>query len=120
MALVFGLVVAAVSTLMSQAALVLERAEESVSMDRAGMPRTLLTAIRRRQVLLPMALTLALSIGLGFLLASPLMSMATVQRSGIAVVAATVLVGMLLTWAAAEACRPIEARILDSTRRRND
>lgn len=118
--LAFGLVVAAVSTLMSQAALVLERAEESVSMDRAGMPRTLPAAIRRRQVLMPMALTLALSIGIGFLLASPLMSMAAVQRSGIAVVAATVLVGMVLTWAAAEACRPLEARILDNTRRPND
>lgn len=118
--LIFGLIVAAVSTLISQAALVLDRSDEAISMDRAGMPRRLLASIRRRQVLMPMVTTLALSVGVGFLLATPFMTLLDVSPTGIMVVLTTVVAGMLLTLAAAEACRPIERGILDHTRRPND
>lgn len=115
-----GLVVAAVSTLVNQAALVLDRAAEAVAMDRAGFPRTLFTAIRRRHVLMPLAITLTGSVGVGLLLATPFMTVFHLQPSGALTVIATVAAGALLTLGAAEACRPLQRRVLDHTRRRND
>lgn len=118
--LAVGMVVAAVSTLVNQSALVLDRAEESVALDRSGFPRPLFTAIRRRHVLMPLFLTLAISVGVGLLLATPFLMAFQFELSGGLVVLATIAVGTVLTFAAAEVCRPLQHSVLEHTSRRND
>lgn len=118
--LAVGLVVAATSTLVNQGAVVFDRAEESVTLDHAGVPRSLFGAIRRRQVLMPLVATLGISIGTGVVLASPFLADFPFEAQGALLVAGTALVGVLLTLAAAEACRPLQSRVLDSAGRRND
>ncbi|SDE10465.1 FtsX-like permease family protein [Auraticoccus monumenti] len=119
-ALAVGLVVAAVSTLVNQAATVVDRAEESVAMDRAGVPRPVLDAVRRYHVLAPLVFTLAVSVGVGFLLVTPFTGMFGIQASGVLLVLLTVVVGLLLTLGVAEACRPLQRAVLAQTSRRND
>lgn len=118
--LAVGMLVAAVSTLVNQSALVLDRAEESVSMDRAGFPRPLFAAIRRRHVLVPLVVTMTVSVGVGLLLATPFLMLFRFEASGALVVLATLAVGILLTLAAAEVCRPLQRHVLDYTSRPND
>ena len=118
--LAVGLVVAATSTLINQGALVLDRSGESVAMDRAGAPRGVFAAIRRYHVLIPLFVTLAISVGVGVLLGTPFMTVFQFEASGVAIVLATVIAGLALTLAAAEACRPLQRRVLDNVARRND
>ncbi len=118
--LAVGLVVAATSTLVNQGALVFDRATESVALDHAGVPRSLFGAIRRRQVLIPLVATLAISILTGLVLASPFLASYPFEARGAVLVGATALAGVLLTLAAAEACRPLQSHVLDSAGRRND
>lgn len=118
--LTVGLIIAATSTLINQAALVLDRAEEAIALDHAGFPRELFTAIRRRHVLMPLTVTLTGSIGVGLLLASPFLTVFRFELSGVLLILATVIVGLLLTLAATEACRPLQRLALKPTHRRND
>lgn len=118
--LAVGLIVAATSTLINQAATVVDRAEQSIAMDRAGMPRAVFTATRRHQVLAPLIITLAASIGVGLLLASPFIALFGIETSGVTLVGATVLLGLALTLGAAESCRPLQHTILKQPHRRND
>ena len=118
--LAVGLVVAATSTLVNQASSVVDRTDESVAMDRAGTPREMFAATRRHQVLLPLVLTLAISIGVGVLLSVPFLAYSSPGTTGILMVAVTVVVGLLLTLAAAEACRPLQSTVLSTTQRKND
>ncbi|WRS30911.1 FtsX-like permease family protein [Actinomycetaceae bacterium MB13-C1-2] len=113
-----GLVVAAVSTLISQSSSVIDRADEERSMDRMGIPRSVFSKMRRRQVLLPLLVTLAISIGLGLLMASPFMSM--VSPSSPMMLAGVAIAGIALSLLAAEACRPVLNTVLGQTKRRND
>lgn len=118
--LAVGLVVAATSTLINQGALVLDRSSESVAMDRAGVPRRVFAAIRRYHVLIPLIVTLLISVGVGVLLGTPFMTVFQFEVSGVLIVLATVAAGLGLTLAAAEACRPLQRRVLDHVARRND
>ncbi len=118
--LAVSLLVAAVSTLVNQASLVVDRATESIAMDRAGFPRTIFAAIRRHHVLMPMITTLTLSVGIGLLLATPFMTSFPLEASGLLLVAATAAVGIILTLTAAEACHPLQHRVLEHTQRPND
>ncbi|MGC5615892.1 FtsX-like permease family protein [Georgenia sp. Z1491] len=118
--LAVGLVVAATSTLVNQASTVVDRAEESVAMDRAGTPRPVFAALRRHQVLVPLVVTLAISIGVGVLLSVPFLAFSRPSATGILVVLATVVLGVLLTLLSAEACRPLQSTVLGDQRRRND
>lgn len=118
--LAVGLVVAATSTLVNQGALVFDRAAESVALDHAGVPRALFGAVRRRQVLVPLVATLGISIATGLVLATPFLATYPFEAQGAILVGATALVGVLLTLAAAEACRPLQSHVLDSAGRRND
>lgn len=118
--LAIGLLVGATSTLVNQAALVVDRSDEAVALDRAGYPRGLFARIRRHHVLAPLAITLAGSIGVGLLLATPFMTVFTLQTSGLVLVLATVATGLLLTLGAAEACRPLQRTVLTQAHRRND
>lgn len=118
--LAVGLVVAATSTLVNQAAIVVDRADESVAMDRAGYPRTLFSAIRRHHVLMPLLITLLVSVGVGVLLSSPFIMALGVDPAGLILIGATVVAGIALTAAAAEACRPVQSLVLERSHRRND
>lgn len=113
-----GLVVAAVSTLIAQSSAVIDRAEEARSMDRMGVPRSVFSKMRRRQVLLPLLVTLTLSVGLGLLMSSPFMSL--VDPTNPTMLAGVVVAGILLSLLAAEACRPVLNTVLGQTKRRND
>lgn len=115
-----GLVVAATSTLVNQAAIVVDRADESVAMDRAGYPRPLFAAIRRDHVLAPLLITLAVSVGVGTLLSAPFIAALGVDYAGLALLAATIGLGVILSVAAAEACRPVQNLVLNQAHRRND
>ncbi|MGO1560975.1 MAG: FtsX-like permease family protein [Actinomycetaceae bacterium] len=118
--LAVGLVVAATSTLINQASTVVDRAEESVALDRAGTPRGVFAAIRRHQVLVPLVVTLAISVAVGALLASPFFSVSESSASGPMVLGGTIVLGLVLSLAAAEACRPLQRRVLREQVRRND
>lgn len=118
--LAIGLLVGATSTLVNQSALVVDRSDEAVALDRAGYPRALFARIRRHHVLAPLVITLAGSIGVGLLLATPFMALFPFQASGLVVVFATVVAGLALTVGAAEACRPLQRTVLTQAHRRND
>lgn len=118
--LAVGLVVAATSTLVNQAALVVDRADEAVAMDRAGFPRSLFGAIRRHHVLMPLLITLLISVGVGLLLGSPFIMTLGIDPTGFILIGATVVAGIALTVAAAEACSPVQRLVLEQSHRRND
>lgn len=119
--LAIGLLLAATSTLINQAAAVFDRAPEAVSLDKLGMPRGVHAQARRQQVLVPLLLSLGTSVPLGLLA-----SMALAPEGGgfpvvgTSTLVATVVLGVLMTVAAAEACGPLQNRVLDEQRRRND
>lgn len=121
--LVIGMVVAATSTLINQAAFTVDRADQTVALTRMGTPRQVFGAARYRQVLLPLVATLGLAIPLGFL-AMATMTAATpgfrIEMSGLTGLLGVVLFGFVLCLAAASASRPIESRILTADYRRND
>nr|NLD40242.1 hypothetical protein [Actinomycetales bacterium] len=125
--LIIGLVLVAVQVLMTQASGVFDRASESVAMDRMGVPRSVFSASRRSQVLVPLVVTLLIAATVGFLLASPFLLNESLSRAGLAVAAEglwqlglVAVIGVVFTLLAAEACRPLQARVLGEQRRRND
>lgn len=118
--LAVGLVLAATSTLVNQAASVVDRAEESITLDRMGVPRNVLAATRRHQVLLPLLVTLTISIGVGLLLATPFIGEFGASSSGVVLIGATAVLGVALMAGVTEACQPLERRMLRSAARRND
>ncbi len=119
--LVVGLILAATATLISQASGVFDRASEAVAMDRMGVPRAVHAAVRRSQVLVPLAVALGTSVPLGFLLSTVTATETEgFPTLGVVLLASTVLVGFLLTLGAAEACRPLQTGVLGEQRRRND
>lgn len=119
--LAIGFVVGAVSTLVAQSASVVDRADEARSLDRMGVPRSVFAKMRRRQVLLPLLVTLGVSVGLGLLLSSPFFAvMAQMNALNPLMLVAVVTFGIGLTVIAAEACRPVQTSILNQASRRND
>lgn len=119
--LIVGLILAATATLISQASGVFDRAPEAVAMDRMGVPRSLHAAVRRSQVLVPLAVALGTSVPLGFLLSTVTATETEgFPTLGVVLLTCTVLVGFLLTLGAAEACRPLQTGVLGEQRRRND
>lgn len=119
--LAMGFAVGAVSTLIAQSASVVDRAEEARSLDRMGVPREIFAKMRRRQVLLPLIVTLAVSVGLGLVLSSPFMAiLATMGAVNPLMLVGVVVFGIGLTLIAAESCRPVQTSILNQAARRND
>ncbi|THJ68601.1 hypothetical protein E8P82_01450 [Arthrobacter echini] len=119
--LAIGLVLAATSTLINQASATVDRAQQTVALNRLGTPAAVLAGARLRQVLVPMATTLAVSIPAGLVLALPFLTQAAdISYQNIALLGGVLLTGVLLTVAAAAACGPIEKRILTTAYRRND
>lgn len=119
--LAVGLILAATATLITQASQVFDRAPESIALDRMGVPPSVNTSVRRSLVLVPLAVALGTSVPLGLLLstvaATELDSFPVV---GVTMLAATIIIGFLLSLGAAEACRPLQAGVLGEQRRRND
>ncbi|HHW83813.1 MAG TPA: hypothetical protein GX743_08400 [Actinomycetales bacterium] len=125
--LIIGLVLVAVQVLITQASGVFDRASESVAMDRMGMPRSYFSATRRAQVLMPLVVTLVIATTAGLMLALPFFMNPGLAELGIGPTAAGLAqlgvvagIGIVLTFLAAEACRPLQARVLGEQRREND
>ena len=121
--LLIGLILAATSTLINQAAYTVDRAEQTVALTRMGTPREVFGHARYRQVILPLAATLGIAIPLGFLMMT-MLSAGTpdfdVEINGVPTLVAVVSIGFVLCLGAAAASRPIETKILTSDYRRND
>lgn len=119
--LVVGLILAATATLMTQASQVFDRAAESIALDRMGVPATVHLSVRRRLVLVPLAVALGTSVPLGLLLSNVVaVELDSFPIVGVSLLAGTVVLGFLLSLGAAEACRPLQAGVLGEQRRRND
>ena len=119
--LAMGLVLAAMATLMTQASQVFDRAQESIALDRMGVPASVHASVRRSLVLVPLAVALGTSVPLGLLLSTVVAT--EVDRFpvvGVSLLAATIALGFLLSLGATEACRPLQAGVLGQQRRRND
>ena len=113
-----SLVVGAVSTLISQSSNIIDRAEEARTLDRIGTPRPTFSKMRRKQVLLPLIVTLGVSVALGFLVGSPFLGV--VEPAGPGLLAVVIAGGIGLSLLASEACRPVLSTVLGQTKRRND
>jgi len=118
--LAVALLFAATSTLINQASIVVDRADESVALARIGVPASMFDAIRRRHVLMPLPATLLVSVGVGLMLiAGDVRAVHTrIQQSGHHREHA--MGGVALTVMAAELCRPIQTAVLLEQRRRDD
>lgn len=116
-----GLILAATATLITQASGVFDRAAESIALERMGVPSAVHVSVRRQLVLIPLAVALGTSVPLGlltsaFVAADPTQFTAT----GLVILAGTIVMGFLLTLAAAEMCRPLQTGVLSRQQRRND
>ena len=115
-----GLVVAAVSTLISQASIVLERTGESKALSELGFPNKVFAQIRVNHVLWPLILTLAFSIAAGLFITVPFSSEFRFTATGIGTLAVLVASGILLSLLVALACTPLQKVALSGAGRRND
>lgn len=119
--LMFGFVLGAVSTLLAQAAAVVDRAGEARAMDHMGVPRRVFGGMRRRQVLMPLLTTLIGSMGVGLLMGFPVAVQGLdPSPESFYMLLATVVVGVALVVGAAQAVGPLQNRILAENYRRND
>lgn len=121
--LIIGLLVAATSTLINQAAFTVDRADQTVALTRMGTPRRVFDGARFRQVLIPLVTTLGISVPLGIYLIRTFLNgtpeLATASSGG-GTLAVIIGLGVALCLGAAAASRPIESKILTSDYRRND
>lgn len=121
--LAIGMLVAATSTLINQAAFTVDRAEQTVALTRMGTPRSVFAGARYRQVLLPLLTTLGVSVPLGLLVGNLLVMSAQgdlVSMNNGLVLVVVIAIGITTCLLAAGASRPIETRILTTDYRRND
>lgn len=117
-ALAFALILGATSTLIHQAADVFDRADESISLMKIGLPQSVLLKARFWQVIPPLLLMLAVTTGLGGLLG--IASGNTPRAENLYLLVWVVALGITLTIAAVMATVPIQARILSHHSRKND
>ncbi|OKL51431.1 FtsX-like permease family protein [Buchananella hordeovulneris] len=120
-----GLVVAAISILISQASAIFERANQSYALTNMGASPGYLTRVRWLEVMAPLALALLAGYGLGYLLAAPLVRSAIefgyyAGAHAAGAVVATLVFGWLLGAVALVACQPLQRRVLAERRRGND
>lgn len=105
--LAISFAIAAAATSLNQVAAVLDRRRVLVHLDHAGAPRGLFHAVRRTEVLLPTVLASVGSAGLATAFFAPL-GLVSGAGDGTPLVqlAGTLVAGLVLVWAASEACRP--------------
>ncbi|WP_405371934.1 MULTISPECIES: FtsX-like permease family protein [unclassified Microbacterium] len=97
----------------SQAAAILDRREVWVNLDRAGMPDKTMTAIRRRQVLMPLVATVVVSVTVGGLLVAPLVGAALLfEPLSLVVIASCFALGFACVLGALRATDPVLRRAL--------
>lgn len=115
-ALTIGIVfvVAAASTALNQVAALLDRRTELVQLDHTGAPRGLFHRVRATEVLTPTLFAAVGSAGLAVMFFGTALGAAAVGPSGVglATLAGCLTGGVLLVWAASEACRPVLAEVL--------
>jgi hypothetical protein len=104
--LVIAFLVAAASTLLNQAAAVLDRRTELKQLANVGVPTTLHDRTRLVEVVAPAALSALGSGGLAVFFFG-LLPRVGAQQLGVVPFAGTLLLGLVLVWAAGEACRPL-------------
>lgn len=98
----------------SQAAAILDRRETWINLDRAGMARPTMTAIRHRQVLMPLVATVVVSVTVGGVLVVPLVGADVLTEPlSLLVVAACFGIGFACVLAALKATGPVLRRTLD-------
>ena len=104
--LVIAFLVAAASTLLNQAAAVLDRRTELKQLANVGVPTMLHDRTRLVEVVAPAALSALGSGGLAVFFFG-LLPRVGAQQLGVVPFAGTLLLGLVLVWAAGEACRPL-------------
>lgn len=120
-----GLVVAAISILISQASAIFERADQSYALTNMGASVGYLTRVRWLEVMAPLVLALGVGYGFGYLLAGPMVQAGvelgyyTGARATPAVIV-TLVLGWLLGAAALAVCQPLQRRVLRERSRSND
>ncbi len=124
--LAFGLLLTAVSVFVSQASGVLERAEQSRSMHKMGAPDGFSMKVMWVETLGPFALAIILGPLMGMGLAYPMYQFAASRgyapeaSTGVLIMAAVLVSGLVLTVAALAFCHPLHHRILTIQERVND
>ena len=117
--LAFGFVVAAHSSLMNQASLVFERADQTEALSKVGFPFRVFTASRFHQILGPLVVTSVLAAAMGCLLTTSYMQKSPSPESSIQL-GSVLGIGFLLTIFSLLMCSPLEKHALASGRRHND
>ena len=108
--LAIAFLVAAVSTLLNQASTVLDRARELRRLANLGVPAQLHDRTRMIEVVAPAAFSALGSGGLAILFFRQLPTVGT--SPGPATFGVVLLAGLVLVWAAGEACRPVQRMAL--------
>lgn len=97
----------------NQAAAILDRGDLYVSLDRLGMPRTVMDAARKRAVLSPVRIVTVGSAVLAAVLLFPLTGMAAIFAPlSLLVIAAVLAAGIGLVWAGLAASAPVLNKVL--------
>lgn len=114
-------VVAACSAGIIQAASVLDRRRDYALQALAGAPASLLDAVRRREVLVPLIFVSVTSAGMGLLVIMPFLGPGVqIGTPGLLMLGGCLVAGCLLVLAASEASRPLLRTVLRETSVRPD
>lgn len=114
-----GFLVAAVNTVMTQSADIIDRAPETRSLHAIGMRPAVMRGTRRYQALIPLVVAIAFAFAIAFLMTSlvavdPVPTAAWLRLGGI------IGVGCLIMVAAVELSTPLENIVVRTEKRRND
>ncbi|MDK9661117.1 hypothetical protein [Propionibacterium freudenreichii] len=111
----------AVSSGLNQAAKILDRIGDARTLSVAGAPRGLLTAIRRREVLVPVVVATVMPALAGLAFQFPLIGPLITQRPDMLItLLATLVAGIGLVFAVQECCSPLQTRLLCEQQRSTD
>lgn len=111
----------AVSSGLNQAAKILDRIGDARTLSVAGAPRGLLTAIRRREVLVPVVVATVMPAPAGLAFQFPFTGPLITQRPDMLItLLATLVAGIGLVFAVQECCSPLQTRLLREQQRSTD
>ncbi|WP_055346356.1 hypothetical protein [Propionibacterium freudenreichii] len=111
----------AVSSGLNQAAKILDRIGDARTLSVAGAPRGLLTAIRRREVLVPVVVATVMPALAGLAFQFPFTGPLITQRPDMLItLLATLVAGIGLVFAVQECCSPLQTRLLCEQQRSTD
>lgn len=111
----------AVSSGLNQAAKILDRIGDARTLSVAGAPRGLLTAIRRREVLVPVVVATVMPALAGLAFQFPFTGPLITQRPDMLItLLATLVAGIGLVFAVQECCSPLQTRLLREQQRSTD